>query len=101
MPSARSSSFSGTLDTSSINSGGRRVAAIVVFRLAGAELPGRGVDQHERADELGMAQRELLRDEAAVGVAEQEDAIEAERTGERRCVVGELFDGDRLDRRSS
>jgi hypothetical protein len=62
-----------------------------------AVATGRGGDEHQPVDAVGVADRELLADEATVGVAERSEAIDAEMVGERDDVVGELRHRQRLD----
>ncbi len=81
--------------------GRRRLPSVVVIGFACTELAWRGVDEHQRADEIGMAQGQLLGDEASVRVAEDDDLVDAERARHRGRVIGELLDRDRLDRRAS
>ena len=53
------------------------------------DRPGRGVHQDQRLDPLRMPQRDPAGDHAAHRVAEQPEAVEADRVGDRERVGDE------------
>jgi hypothetical protein len=76
-----------------------RRPVVLALVLACAELPRRRVREDRAGHEIGMTQHELLCDEAAVGVADHDDALVAEVTGEVGGIVSEPLDRHGLETR--
>ena len=69
---------------------------LVGWVLTAPELAGRRAHEHKPGHPVGMAHGEFLRDESAVGRAEDKQPVEAETARERVRVVGQLLHGQRV-----